>query len=164
MAETKELSLKKEKSLRLIFRLAFAVVSFILPVLIVSFKYKLITQFTGYKLSAVGLILCIVVLWRFKSRLLEWINSWEYSILKYILIGFSKIYIFLIVLAILLMARQGLENLIFCIEWICLCECIAYLVIYPLEEKHDYNVKRVLRGIERKEDYKEAIKEINGGN
>ena len=164
MAETKELSLKKEKSLRLIFRIVFAVVSFILPVLIVSFKYKLITQFTGYKLSAVGLILCIVVLWRFKSRLMEWINSWEYSILKYILIGFSKVYIFLIVLAILLMARQGLENLILCIEWICLCECVAYLVIYPLEEKHDYNVKRAIRGIERKEDYKEAIKEINGGN
>jgi hypothetical protein len=159
---TKILDLKVEKRWRFIFRALFALVAFVLPVVIISLKYKLITQFTGYKLSAVGLILCIVVLWRFKSRLMEWINSWEYSIMKYVLIGFSKVYIFLLVLAILVMARQGLENLIFCIEWICVCECIAYLIIYPLEEKHDYNVKRVIRGIERKEDYKEAIRELGG--
>lgn len=159
---TKNLDLKVEKRWRFIFRTLFALVAFVLPVVIISLKYKLITQFTGYKLSAVGLILCIVVLWRFKSRLMEWINSWEYSIMKYVLIGFSKVYIFLLVLAILIMARQGLENLIFCIEWICVCECIAYLIIYPLEEKHDYNVKRVIRGIERKEDYKEAIRELGG--
>jgi hypothetical protein len=159
---TKNLDLKVEKRWRFIFRILFALVAFVLPVVIISIKYKLITKFTGYKLSAVGLILCIVVLWRFKTRLMEWINSWEYSIMKYILIGFSKVYIFLIVLAILIMARQGLENLIFCIEWICVCECIAYLIIYPLEEKHDYNVKRVIRGIERKEDYKEAIRELGG--
>lgn len=161
---TKELNLTTEKRWRFIFRALFALVAFVLPIVIISIKYKLITQFTGYKLSAVGLILCVVVLWRFKSRLMEWINSWEYSIMKYVLIGFSKVYIFMLVLAILLLARQGLENLIFCIEWICVCECIAYLVIYPLEEKHDYNVKRVIRGNERKEDYKAAIKEMSGGN
>jgi len=164
MSTSKQLNLKTEKIWRLIFRILFALVAFILPIIIISIKYKLITQFTGYKLSAVGLILCIVVLWRFKTRLMEWINSWEYSIMKYVLIGFSRVYIFLIVLAILIMARQGLENLIFCIEWICVCECIAYLIIYPLEQKHDYNVKRVIRGNERKEDYKEAIRELNGGN
>ena len=164
MSTSKQLNLKTEKTWRLIFRILFALVAFILPIIIISIKYKLITQFTGYKLSAVGLILCIVVLWRFKTRLMEWINSWEYSIMKYVLIGFSRVYIFLIVLAILIMARQGLENLIFCIEWICVCECIAYLIIYPLEQKHDYNVKRVIRGNERKEDYKEAIRELNGGN
>lgn len=161
---TKELNLTTEKRWRFIFRTLFALVAFILPIVIISIKYKLITQFTGYKLSAVGLILCVVVLWRFKTRLMEWINSWEYSIMKYVLIGFSKVYIFILVLAILILARQGLENLIFCIEWICVCECLAYLVIYPLEEKHDYNVKRVIRGNERKEDYKAAIKELSGGN
>ena len=66
-------------------------------------------------------------------------------------------------LALLIMARKGIEDLIFCIEWISLCECIAYLIVYPLEEEHDYNVKRILRGIERKEDYREVIKELQGG-
>lgn len=164
MAEKKKLNLKTAKIYRLIFRIIFALIAFILPIVIVSTKYNLITEFTGYKLSAVGLILCIVILWRFKTRLMDWINTWEYSVMKYILIGFSRIYIFIIVLAILLMARQGLESLIFCIEWICLCECVAYLIVYPVEQKFDYDVKRIIRGNERKEDYRDVIKELNGGN
>jgi hypothetical protein len=158
------LKLKKAKTYRLIYRILFALVAFILPLIIVSTKYSVVKEFSGYKLTAIGLILCIIVLWRFKSRLMNWVNSWEYSIMKYILIGFSRVYIFLIIVAILLIARQGLEKLIFCIEWICLCECISYLILYPLEQKFDYQVKRIIRGIERKQDYKEAIHEINGGN
>jgi hypothetical protein len=164
MAESKKLDLKTEKTKRLIFRILFAVVAFILPVVIISTKYKLITQFSGYKLSAMGLLLCVIILWRFKTRLMDWVNSWEYSLMKYILIGFSRVYIFLLVLAMLILAQQGLESLIFCIEWICLCECIAYLAIYPIEQHYDYRVKRIIRGNERKEDYKEAIRELNGGN
>lgn len=157
-------NLKQTKLIRLILRILFGVIAFALPVVIISTKYKLITQFTGYKLSAVGLILCVIVLWRFKTSLMNWINTWEYSVLKYILIGFSRVYIFALVLAILLVAKQGLDNIIFCIEWICVCESLAYLVIYPLEQKYDYQVKRIIRGIERKEDYKDAIKDLNGGN
>lgn len=157
-----ENSLKKAKGLRLLFRSLFALIAFILPCIIVAFKYKLITEYSGYKLSVVGVILIIVLIWRFKDMLLKWIASWEYSIMKYILLGFSKVAVFILVLTILLMARTGLENLIFCIEWICVCECIAYLGIYPVEEKYDNDVKRILRGIERKEDYKEAIQELGG--
>ena len=164
MGDTKKLDLKTEKLKRLIVRILFTIIAFVLPVIIIASRYKLISQFTGYKLSAVGLILCVVVLWRFKTNLMEWVNSWEYSIMKYIIIGFSRVYIFLLVLAVLQLAKQGIDNLVFCIEWICMCECIAYLVIYPLEQRYDYNVKRILRGNERKEDYKEAIRELSGGN
>ena len=164
MGDTKKLDLKTEKLKRFIVRILFTVIAFVLPVIIIASRYKLISQFTGYKLSAVGLILCVVVLWRFKTNLMEWVNSWEYSIMKYIIIGFSRVYIFLLVLAVLQLAKQGIDNLVFCIEWICMCECIAYLVIYPLEQRYDYNVKRILRGNERKEDYKEAIRELSGGN
>lgn len=154
--------LQKAKRLRLLFRSLFALFAFFLPGLIISLKYKLITEFTGYKLSVVAIVLLIILVWRFKEKLLEWIKSWEYSIMKYILLGLSKVAVFILALTILLLARTGLENLIFCIEWICLCECIAYLVIYPFEEKFDNQVKRILRGIERKSDYKEAINELGG--
>lgn len=164
MEEKKKPNLKAEKTYRLIYRILFVLVSVVIPIVIVAYKYKLITEYTGYKLSLVGAVLCITLIWNFKKRLLDWITSWEYSIMKYILLGFSRVYIFIIMLIILIMARQGIESLIFCVEWISLCECIAYLVIYPLEERHDYKVKRILRGIERKEDYKEAIKELEGGN
>lgn len=160
---TNETTLKQAKTKRFIFRVLFALVAFVLPIVIIGIKYKLITHFTGYKLSVVGLILCVIVVWRFKTRLMEWIASWEYSISKYILIGFSRIYIFIIVLAILGLAKTGLDKIIFCIEWLCVCEAIAYLILYPLEQKYDYQVKRIIRGIERKEDYKEAVKELKDG-
>ena len=162
--EEKKLDLRTEKLFRLTFRILFALIAFILPIIIVSLRYKLFTHFTGYKLSAVGLILCIIIIWRFKTTVMRWVNTWEYSLMKHIKIGFSRVYLFLIILVVLLMAKQGLDNLLFCIEWICLCECIAYLIIYPIEQKHDYNVKRIIRGNERKEDYKAAIRELNGGN
>lgn len=154
--------LQKAKRFRFLFRSLFALCAFFLPCLIISLKYKLITEFTGYKVSIIAILLLIIFIWRFKEKLLEWIKSWEYSIMKYILLGLSKVVIFILTLTILLLARTGLENLIFCIEWICLCECIAYLVIYPFEEKFDNEVKRILRGIERKNDYKEAINELGG--
>ena len=164
MEENKTLNLKTEKTWRLIYRILFGLVAFFLPILVISIKYKLITHFNGYKLSIIGLILCIIIIWRFKTRVMEWINSWEYSLLKYILLGFSRVYLFIIVAVILIVAQKGLENLLFCIEWVCVFECIAYLAIYPLEEKHDHNVKRLLRGAERKEDYIEALKEWKEGN
>ena len=164
MSQSKKETLKKEKNLRLFYRLLFILVSIVAPVWIVSTKYKLISEFSGYKLSIIGLLLCVIILWRVKHKIMEWVNSWEYTISKYIILGFSRVYLFILVLAILLLARQGLDNLIFCIEWVCLLECLAYLIIYPIEQRHDYNVKRIIRGIERKEDYKEAINELNGGN
>lgn len=162
--ENKKLNLKTEKLYRLLFRALFVLVAFILPIIIVSIKYKLFTQFNGFKLSVVGLLLCIIILWRFKTQVMEWVQSWEYSIMKYIIVGISRVYIFILTLVILLLARKGLENLIFCIEWVCLCECISYLILYPLEQKHDFNVKRIIRGNERKEDYIEALKETQGGS
>lgn len=162
MADNKRLDLKTEKLYRFIFRVLFTLVSVVIPIVIISFRYKVFSEFSGYKLSVIGIILCVIIVWHFKNQLLEWINTWEYSIMKYILLGFSKVYIFILMLVLLLMARQGIEDLIFCIEWISLCECISYLVIYPLQEKHDYNVKRILRGIERKEDYRDVINELGG--
>lgn len=163
MAEKKTLNLKTEKCWRLIFRILFVLVSMVLPIVIIAQKYELITEVTSYKLSVIALLLCVVIIWNLKKRIFDWINSWEYSVMKYILIGFSRIYLFVIVLVLLLLARQGLEDLIFCIEWLSFCECIAYLIIYPIEKFFDHRVKRILRGIERKEDYKEVIEELRGG-
>lgn len=163
MASNK-LNLKREKALRFLFRSLFALSAFLVPVAIIATRYQLITKFNGYKLTAVGILLIVMVVWRFKTQLMTWINNWEYSIMKYILVGFSRVYIYILILIILLLAQKGLEDLIFCIEWVCICEFLAYLVFYPLEQKYDYRVKRIIRGIERKEDYKEVIEELRGGN
>ena len=49
---------------------------------------------------------------------------------------------------------------LFCLEWTCVCELVAYLFVYPMEMRFDWLVKRMIRKEERKADYKEAIREM----
>ena len=52
-------------------------------------------------------------------------------------------------------------DVLFCLEWTCICELFSYMIIYPFEMRFDYLVKRMIRKNERKADYKEAIREMN---
>ena len=118
--------------------------------------YKLFTQFNGIKLTLVGIILLLLVLFKFRKRILDWINTWEYSIWKYIILGLNKIFIFLLIWVIALLAEAQIGNLAFCLGWIAVCSASAYLAINPLIEKYDYIVKKEIR----KSETKEALKEL----
>ena len=119
-------------------------------------KYKLFTQFNGIKLTFIGIILLLLVLFKFRKRILDWINTWEYSIWKYIILGLNKIFIFLLIWVIALLAEAQIGNLAFCLGWIAVCSAIAYLAINPFIEKYDYIVKKEIR----KSETKEALKEL----
>jgi hypothetical protein len=153
-------NLKKEYRLRFLFRLLFALVSFVFPMVIVAIKFDIITQFNGFKLTVMGMLMLIITIWRFKNKLMEWINSWEYSIMKYILIGFSRCYIFILIVAILILAQKGLANLIFVCEWISVAEILSYTVIYPIEQRYDFIIKRELRKQETRETNAELLEQI----
>lgn len=165
MKEKKEMTLKQAKTRRFICRLAFFLVAFATPIAITATKFHLFTEYTHAKLSIVGVLLVLVVAWRFKRKLGEWINSWENSnIAKHILIGIGRVYPFILVVIILGIIHWSgnkiLGDALFCLEWTCVCELAAYLVLYPIEMKLDYIVQRNIRKNERKEDYKEAISEM----
>lgn len=153
-------NLKKEKGLRFLFRFLFVLVAFILPAVIISVKFKIITQFSGFKLTAMGILLLVITLWRFKNKLMEWVNSWEYSVMKYILVGLSRCYIFILIVAVLTLAQQGIESLIFVCEWISVAEIIAYTILYPLEQKYDFLIKRELRKQETRETNSELLEQL----
>ena len=167
MAEEKrrEITLEQAKTFRLILRVAFFLIAFVIPCIVICVKFNLFTQATKEKWSVFGITMLLIVAWRFKKKISEWINSWEDSnILKWILIGIGRVWPFLLVVTILAIihwsATQIIGNVLFCLEWTCVCELVSYLVIYPFEMKMDYLVKRMIRKNERKEDYKEAIKEM----
>lgn len=169
------MTIKKAKTIRLLFRLAFALVGFVTPIIVMLCKFDFKTSTTRTRITFIGvviLLMIVVLLWKFKARLYEWINSWEYSLLKYILIGFSRIYIYLLILIVTYLVKadvvtqmeaitsgvkQSIANVVDCLTTVSICQCIAYLVIYPLEQKFDYIVKRLIRKKERIEDYNEAI-------
>jgi hypothetical protein len=91
---------------------------------------------------------------------MEWINSWEYSVMKYILIGFSRCYIFILIVVVLLVAKQGIDNLIFVCEWVSVAEIAAYSIIYPIEQKYDFLIKRELRKQETRETNAELLEQL----
>lgn len=148
--------IKLAKQNRLWLRILFCLVDFVAPIIIIGMKYKLFTNFNGVKLTLMGAILLLLVLFRFRAKLLAWINSWEYSTFKYILLGLNKIFIFVLVWVVAMLAEAQIGNLAFCLGWIALCSAIAYLAINPFIEKYDYIVKREIR----KEETKEALREL----
>ena len=169
------MTIKKAKTIRFFLRLAFTLIGFATPIILMlcKFDFKASTPRTRFTfIGVVILLLIITLLWKFKKKLLEWINSWEYSILKYVLIGFSRIYIFLLILIITFLVKAdvitemeaitsgvetSLSNVVDCLTIISICQCISYIVIYPLEQKYDYTVKRLIRKQERIEDYNDAL-------
>lgn len=169
------MTLKKAKLYRRLLRLTFAIIGFVIPIVTMCIKFDLTKETTKNRITTVGIfiiMLIISLLWKFKTRLYNWINSWEYSLLKYILIGFSRVYIFVLILSVALLVRAnvienmealkqgietGLDNIIFCLYTTCVCQCIAYLAVYPFEQRFDYIVQRIIRKNERIEDYNEAI-------
>lgn len=144
------------KRYRLILRILFCLVDFVLPIVIIGLKYNLFSQFTGVKLTLMGAIVAILVLFRFRAKILSWVSSWEYSVMKYIILGINKIFIFLLIWFIAMLAEAHIGNLAFCLGWIALCSALAYLVINPFIEKYDYIVKKEIR----KEETKEALREL----
>lgn len=153
---TKKIDIKQAKLYRLILRILFCLVDFVIPIVFIGIKYKLFTQFNGIKLTMMGMILLLLVVFRFRAKLLAWVNSWEYSIWKYIILGINKIFVFLLIWVIAMLAEAQIGNLAFCLGWIAVCSAIAYLAINPFIEKYDYIVKKEIR----KAETKEAIREL----
>lgn len=147
--------IKKDKRIRLIMRLLFTLFAFIIPVLVVSLRYKLFTEFTGRKISVIGFLILVSTIFRFRKRLMEWISSWEYSVLKYVLIGFSRIALFAMLVIVAHAARREATNIVFVLDWYLFFNVIAYLLILPIEEHYDFHVKRELRKTELREVIKE---------
>lgn len=163
--EKKQITLEQAKLWRFILRLAFFLVAFVTPTLIIGFKFHLFTAASHVKWSVTGLVLLLVVGWRFKKKLVEWIDSWENSnVFKWILIGIGRVWPFALIVAIIGVihwsASKIMGDVLFCLEWTCGLELFSYLVIYPIEMRFDYLVKRMIHKNERKADFKEAMKEM----
>jgi len=172
MAERKQITLTQAKLWRFILRIVFIITSVVLPLVIIGTKFQLFSKATTTKWSITGIILVLIVAWRFKKRLADWINSWEDSnVFKWIFIGIGKVWPFLLIVSIVATlqlslkdisekANKLLDDTLFCLEWISTLELVTYLFIYPIEMRFDYLVKRMIRKNERKADYKEAIREM----
>lgn len=143
--------IKIAKRNRLICLLAFLCVDVVAPMLIIGFKYKLFTEFNGYKLTVMGFFLFVLLFFKFRNKIMERVRKWEYSVMKYIILGINKCLMFIILSLLCHLAVRGLDDIIYCIDWVLVCSLIAYCGIQPLEERYDAIVKRELRKAEMRE-------------
>lgn len=163
--EQKEMTLEEAKRWRLICRIAFALLAFLAPTLIIGFRMKLFTAATVSKWSVTAIMLLVIVAWRFKKRIADWVKSWDdTNIVKHILVGLGKVWPFLLMVVVVGViqwsASKIMGDVLFCLEWTCACELAAYLFIYPFEMKFHTQILRIERKNERKADLKEAIEEM----
>jgi len=121
-----------------------------------GFKFDFLTfKEAEVKVSGLFLIVAVMLLFQFKKEVHQWIESWEFSLLKVVLLGIAKVWAFILALGIIALARYGINNIEFIVGWIAIPQIIAYLFIKPFAEKADYLVKKEIR----KSEIKEALQE-----
>ena len=170
--------IKKEKKLRIFYRILFFCVVLVIPCVIWACNYQFMHTKTITKISIMFLLVAYVLCRRFKEELKNWINSWEYSSLKYILLGIGKNIwsIIIIVLCIILSFKlprwfdlakneldillKTLQKFLICLSATAVCQIIGYIIILPLEAKYDFLIKRELRKQEIRETNAEQLNDI----
>lgn len=137
-------------------RMLFVAVAYILPFTILAIKFNFF-QFkeAEVKISGVVILLGVLLLFQFRKEVQSWIEAWEFSLTKVVLLGLGKVWAFLLALAIITLARYGLTNIEFIVGWISVPQILAYLFVKPFSEQADYKIKREIR----KQEVKEALQE-----
>lgn len=134
----------------------FVVVAYVLPLLILALRFDFFEMREAeVKVSGTFIILAILLLFQFKKELYTWIESWEFSLLKILLLGFAKVWAFVLALGLIAVARFGIDNIEYIVGWIALPQIVAYLFVKPFSERADYYVKKELRKLEIKEALRE---------
>lgn len=171
-------NVKKEKRLRLLYRVIFFLMTLVTPCVIWGCNYQFMSTRTITKVSIMFLLVTYVLCRRFKDELKNWVSSWEYSSLKYILLGIGKNIWYIIVLAMCVYLSyklpkwlaltqeqlnallKTLQKFLICLSATALCQLVGYIVIAPLERKYDFLIKRELRKQEVRETNAEQLEDI----
>lgn len=137
--------IKKFKRLRFGFRLLFFFVAYVIPGYVFIDRYKLYEEVTGYKVGVMGLVGLALLAFNFQKEIWAWVNNWEFSIMKMVLLGLGKIWIFIFAYGLLKLAAMQIDELTYIVGWIGATEIVAYLAIKPVADHYDYQVKREIR-------------------
>jgi len=153
--------LVKQKRIRFWLRLLFIVVAYGIPFGVLAWRFDFF-QFkeAEVKISGVVILLGVLLLFQFRKEVQSWIESWEFSLTKVVLLGLGKVWAFLLALSIITLARYGLTNIEYIVGWISVPQIIAYLFIKPFSEQADYRIKREIRKQEVKEALQESVQPV----
>jgi hypothetical protein len=155
-------TINKHKRQRFWLRVLFIAVAYLVPLAILAFKFNFFyMKEAELKISATFIIVGVLLLFQFKKEVYTWIESWEFSLLKIVLLGLAKVWAFILAIALITVARYGIDNIEFIVGWIAIPQIAAYLAIKPFAEKEDYLLKKEIRKSEIKEALQEDRNSVN---
>jgi hypothetical protein len=165
-----KLSIKQLRTTRFFLTLAFILLGYIAPILLICDKINIISKVTVQKISWIAVIPLISVAYAFKKTLIDYINSLEYSWFKSFALGISKVGFFILILTIegtitivLKTASQSLlqsflatlDTLRYCLRWWCVLSILAHLGIRPFMDRCTHYIGKEMRKSELREVLKE---------
>ena len=146
----------KQKRKRFWVRLLFIVVAYVIPFTVLAIRFEFFKfREAEVKVSGIVILLGVLLLFQFRKEVQSWIESWEFSLTKVVLLGLGKVWAFLLALGVITLAKYGLTNIEYIIGWISIPQIVAYLFVKPFSEQADYLVKKEIR----KSEIKEALQE-----
>lgn len=132
-------SKKKCKWVELILDLLQLIFSMVIPIVIVGVKYGLFKRVEGWKLTASGLIVVIIVAFTTINYFIDQVKRLPEATLnerklKYTLTGVGKIIVPIIVIVVLKVIKENVEIGVFVISWCMASYCVAIMIQYLFTE------------------------------
>lgn len=152
------MTIRKAKIFRLVFELLFISVGFIMPLLIIIDKYDMRSKRVAQNLVPVAVLIIILLFYKYKKQIIDFITAWEYSVFKYVLLGINKVLIFILILGLIYLIdkeaatiKHSATLLKFCLQWTCALNIFAYIALQPVASYFDNYIKRETRKTEMRE-------------
>lgn len=140
-------SKKKCKWVEFILNLLQLVFSMVIPIVIVGVKYSLFQKVEGWKLTASGLIVVIIIAFTTINYFIDLVKRLPEATLnerkiKYTLTGVGKIFVPLIVIVVLKVIKRNVEVGVFVITWCMVSYCVALAIQYLFTEyvRHELTI------------------------
>lgn len=133
-----------------LFLIASIVFSYLIPSVAIINRYDLLKTFDGFttksKFSIIGALLVVSLFIAMFKRIVEYINSLEFSLWKCLVNGTLKVLPLACVAVLIAIMHNILDDLSFSITWILSCNIISKFVLDPLcqyfTKEHEYDVTK----------------------
>src|SRR5690554_3303497 len=149
--------MKRLKKLRRRYLLLSIFSSVIIPVVIVTIKFKLynfiITTSVGITVSRIGIIAIIILLFVGFKKITYYLKNMEYSFINHFVIGFYSIILMAIVFGLFYGLYLIIDDLLFILGWTFVCNIPTLLIFRPIWHNYNYLIKRE----ERVEDIRRGV-------
>lgn len=126
--------------------IASLITSVVIPIVVVCTKFHIIKVFKAQpysiKISVIAAIIILTLLIVFFKRIMNYLNTFDFSYAVYFIKGLLKIIPLVCVLIIFVNIIKVINDLVFVTGWIVGCNAVTFFVLDPLTAKYTFEYKK----------------------